>query len=240
MLTELLLKKLDIQKKNEVVSNVGVTGRKRFFSKLGFVFVGSTLIASQVCIPQSLANERLDAGVIPQSESEAFEIGTFYNFYEIDGTSIEQIKKEIVSKGPRDKSGTFWTGLTEWTLSWGYSYSREEHSCEISNPIKVIVRNKITLPKLSNPSNLVGVYLQKWTQFINALTLHEEKHSDIANKGGLRIWNMLKRFPAYPSCELLDESAYKEVNISIEEIQKAQILYDEKTDHGAKEGAILR
>ena len=104
----------------------------------------------------------------------------------------------------------YWA-YTDWYVKW-------TGSCETSVAITY------TLPKHKNVDKLDPTVRKKWLGMIDALTKHEQKHGQNAINAAQEI----------------EKTKCANGNAVIKKWNKADIDLDKRTDHGKKEGVVLK
>lgn len=82
-------------------------------------------------------------------------------YYDLDALSYEELKQQLLERGPPGPHGTM--GLTEWSVSWSWA-------CKVS------VRTHIILPRHIRPEGMNARQRQNWATFLVSLRLHERIH----------------------------------------------------------------
>jgi predicted secreted Zn-dependent protease len=104
----------------------------------------------------------------------------------------------------------YWA-YTDWYVKW-------TGSCQTSVDITY------TLPKHKNADKLDPVVRKKWLAMVDALTKHEHKHGQNAINAAQEI----------------EKTKCANGNAVIQKWNKADIDLDKRTDHGKKEGVVLK
>lgn len=84
------------------------------------------------------------------------------------------------------------------------------------------------------------VALQRsWDRFLTALTKHEEGHVEISIQHATALRNELAALTPEASCQELTAKFQDRANLAQARMDRAQADYDEKTQHGIKQGCVL-
>ncbi len=158
--------------------------------------------------------------------------------YDVQGETIEQILQSIQQNGIEESDGTVCAAHTEWNIHWDLQYfPKSESACGL-NSYKVSVDTEYQFPHLAtqNISSPVGF---QWQRFMEALTLHEKGHHDLGLQAASDIEGMFEHLGDFPNCKELELSANKEAQKIIRAYRKKEKIYDEETQHGKTQGAVL-
>jgi predicted secreted Zn-dependent protease len=138
-------------------------------------------------------------------------------FYIVTGSTASQIRNSLNQNRPGG-----YDGWTQWYFTWT--------GCR---PEGVGVDYTITVdfPQWEPPANPSSTLVQSWNRYINALALHEQGHVDLVMEAIPNFIDTLQNVP----CNEINVTA----NAMLAEINQANELYDEETDHGATQGAIF-
>ena len=101
------------------------------------------------------------------------------------------------------------------------------------------VSTTYTLPRWVDRSVGSSALQTRWDEFITALELHEEGHRDIAVEAAARIEQAIKTMGARGSCRELEQAANALGRSIVEDCQREQEEYDNRTGHGRTQGAIF-
>jgi predicted secreted Zn-dependent protease len=124
---------------------------------------------------------------------------------------------------------------THWRVTWHYTYSGFG-SCRI-NSLDVSIDIRFTFPRWVNPVGAPLDLVHDWNRFILALVRHEAGHVRLAEQAGNKILRSLPGFEA--PCDEFVAAADAVADSIIDRLREKQRLYDERTDHGATQGARL-
>ncbi len=160
-------------------------------------------------------------------------------YYAIQGSTAEELRSQINQNSPVDvRSSRRYAAYTEWEVSWYYRSNRKSHECSLNSPqINTAVR--MTLPRWTPPANAPAPLKTQWNRYLKALRLHEEGHQQHGIKAGQEILQILKQMPTFQSCQILASTANREADQIIKKYNQQDISYDQRTKHGAMQGAVF-
>ncbi len=136
---------------------------------------------------------------------------------------------------PISENGRKYHGYTKWNLRWNYRYkTNPAGQCQVSS-VTVTHTVMITLPELEPGSR----YAERFTRYIDALQAHEIGHMMISQDAGRRLERVMLSISPMSGCQALEQRLNQ---IGMEHVEQARQQgrdYDERTKHGATQGASL-
>jgi predicted secreted Zn-dependent protease len=158
------------------------------------------------------------------------------NTYAVTGATIREIRADLARKRPWKSE---LDGYTAWKVDWSYRTERTESGCRLQS-IDVRTEITITIPRWTPPADADPQTKANWATYIKGLLAHEDGHKRIALAAANEVRTRVKQVPAAATCRDLDASLKREANKAVEEFKRREKLYDERTDHGRKDGATFR
>lgn len=159
------------------------------------------------------------------------------NYYAVTGATPREIRFSIAQSRPW-KNRFNWDGYTDWKVTWRFQTSREEDGCRVADfrPGAVVTT---TLPRWTPPPGVAQEVKQAWQQYYVALLQHETVHGRYAQA---TVEEMNRKIPALPvlPCDQLAEKINQLANQIMDDYRRREKDYDQRTDHGALQGARLR
>jgi predicted secreted Zn-dependent protease len=149
--------------------------------------------------------------------------------YPVEGRNARIIRQNMNRVRPREASGEAFDALTTWQFS--SRWKTQGGQC-LPQTIEVKVTVGVTLPQLTHYDRLSRSDRQKWDRYFAALVQHETNHVRIAITGSQLMQEQLRQSA---SCEGL-EAVGREL---AEGVAQASRAYDDRTDHGKREGAVF-
>jgi len=160
------------------------------------------------------------------------------HYYEVRGSTLEELRKDVYSRGPYDKAkGQRFAGWTEWRIKWWFSRHNVPQGCAVG---KAVTETEVsyTLPRWVDADRASPEVQSTWKRFVEALTLHEEGHDQLARELAERLELAIQDLPPEPTCEELDIRVNELANRMILE-DREQEEYDRRTGHGHTQGAAF-
>jgi len=160
------------------------------------------------------------------------------NYYDVRGTTLEELRQDVFSRGPYDKeANTRFAGWAEWRIQWWFDRREVAGGCAVANA-STETHIEYTLPRWVDEDAAPPELRASWKRFIDALTEHEEGHGRLARELAEQIEFAIRSLPPEPTCEELDRKVNELANRLIRE-DKTQEAYDRETGHGETQGAAF-
>ena len=157
-------------------------------------------------------------------------------FYEVSGTSAQELRKELDRLGPVDGDGVRHDGHTRWFINWTYQLEPDVDGCEVRS-FETTLDITMTLPRWKKSKTAPGRLVRRWEQYIAALRLHENGHRDIALAAAEEIRRRFKGRRDADDCQSLAKALNRTAEIALGEYRRQEVVYDEQTQHGRTQGA---
>jgi predicted secreted Zn-dependent protease len=160
------------------------------------------------------------------------------NYYYVTGASIGEIHQSLARSRPwRDQSTL--DGLTDWRVQWRFQIADSGGECRLSS-FTTDTTITMTLPRWVRPTNTPLDVVTNWVRYINALTQHEVGHGRIGLAAAAEQQRRVPMAEADVNCNNLRNRINQLAQQIVDEHRRRDREYDERTRHGAGEGAILR
>lgn len=159
-------------------------------------------------------------------------------YYTIFGNTSAQIQAQLQSCAPRNSSGETFAGEAAYTLVWQYTSSITGNGLCTTSDVKVGLHTTMTLPAWSASKHATSGLASKWNVFINNLTHHENGHIALDKQYANILLNDLENYPA-TDCATLATAVQAKASAILADLNAANSSYDNHTDHGATQGAII-
>lgn len=167
-------------------------------------------------------------------------VSTKIIYYQITGSTIASLWKQINSYGPPDpKTGKRFSAYTHWLTNWYYYYQQKGDRCYITSAT-VTTNVEITLPQWKPNDRVQQSVKASWDGFLKALIVHENGHKQHGVSAGQEIARNLANLPPQPTCLALKALADRSSQLIVDKYARMDGEYDRATNHGVTQGAILR
>ncbi len=171
--------------------------------------------------------------------SPDFEVGynmeVDYSYYEVRGTTAEEIHRSLNEHGPRT-DGRLFFALTGVETSFRFRHVEDGPMCRFDD-VGLRAQVMMRLPKWTGRADADESVQDAWDSFLERLMRHEAQHVRIIESGTRKMYNALLDLRAH-SCSVLGTQA----NLKVQEMSQRQARenaqLDDRTGHGALEGAV--
>lgn len=159
-----------------------------------------------------------------------------FDHYAVEGRTVEEIRRDLFAKGPRDQLGRRRAARTDWSLAWRYACRPGPDACAVAQ-LETSSSITITLPSLR--SAVPRHVHSQWQAFRTALADHEDGHRRITLACRDELSRRLAQIGPARDCEQLqrelDATGYA-VNA---DCQAQHAAFDRETEHGVKLGSLF-
>ena len=134
------------------------------------------------------------------------------------------------------QNGQIFHAYTAWNIHWNFRWWEERDGrCRITSN-QTRLNAEITLPRLSTADTATR---RRFDLYLLALRAHEMEHVRIARDYAQRIDAGILRLPQMPSCAALTRAANALGDELLRQAVHAERDMDQRTAHGARQGASL-
>lgn len=134
--------------------------------------------------------------------------------------------------------GKQYDGITKWSLTWDYQLKRRGKVWIVVSRT-VLLDIKVVTPRWTDFQNAPGVLRTQWRIYRANLLRHEEGHVKIALRAAYAVDKYLGTCGASSSLEKLKSDIQKNTRGLLRQYRKIDRSYDQRTRHGASQGASL-
>lgn len=158
-------------------------------------------------------------------------------YYDVHGTTIDELRQEVYSQGPYDRTGKRFAGWAEWRIQWFFSHRQVPQGCAVG---KAVTETHIqyTLPRWVDEDAASPELRETWRRFVEALAEHEQGHGQLARELAAAIEDAIGSLPPEATCDDLGRKVDALAKRMIRE-DKSQESYDLATGHGRTQGAAF-
>ena len=160
-------------------------------------------------------------------------------YYQIYGNTASDLHTQIsqCAPGANGKSIAEYTGETSYSLTWQYSIAVTDTGCSLTDT-QVGLHITTALPFWQSTATATPGLDSHWQQFTQALTIHEHGHAQLdANYAGLLLQQL--NGLGNLDCGSAADTVQSTVNSVVQALNSANNTYDNQTNHGATQGAVL-
>jgi predicted secreted Zn-dependent protease len=139
--------------------------------------------------------------------------------------------------GASGSSEAEYTGETSYSLSWQYNTSVGNNGCTVTN-VQVGIHIATALPAWQSTTQAASGLAGRWQQFASALTTHEHGHAVLDANYAAALVQQLGTLGVM-NCNNITGTIQNTVDSTVRAMNTANDAYDQQTDHGATQGAVL-
>ncbi len=148
-------------------------------------------------------------------------------YYDIRGTTLEALGREIASKGPEGR----WWGTASTSVTYRYTTRQSPKGCSI-DAAHALIDTTVRLPRWVNRAEASAAVQDRWDSASRSLELHERGHVQISMTGAQEFERAMRELPEEAACETI-LAAVKRLNAALQNrLHERQTKYDAETDHG--------
>jgi predicted secreted Zn-dependent protease len=198
----------------------------------------NTVTAPQECIPAAYGlPTRINLLGQPSGLTQVVDATTHYQVF---GYTSAQIKTQLRQCAPTINAtdNASFAAETGSSLVWQYDTSNTLGVCTISN-VKVGLHLNMILPQWQPTESAESGLAGSWQSLMSGLTTHENGHVAIYQQYAQQLLSDLQSLPATDCAALVANVATKSAT-DVAALNAANQVYDEHTNHGVNQGAVLR
>ncbi|HET6925106.1 MAG TPA: DUF922 domain-containing protein [Candidatus Saccharimonadales bacterium] len=159
-------------------------------------------------------------------------------YYKVYGTTVHQAAAETAACAPLAQGTREYTGYTAYTLNWRYTFTPTAGgSCAIGDAA-VGLHIQTVVPDWADAQTAAVADQAAWRQFAQNLMNHEQGHGSLDRHFADELYAKLQTLSA-TDCATLSTQAASIARQYVADVAAANTNYDQMTDHGATQGAIL-
>ena len=148
-------------------------------------------------------------------------------YYDISGSTEKELRDQMNALAPVGPDGYHGDALTTWYIRWTWDgYGTDD--CDLRSA-KATYDIKVTMPRWNAPQDASPALIEKWNNYILALTAHEKVHVDNVIANLPVVINAIRR----ASCSTAEAKATE----ILSGIRSNDSNFDSQTNHGATQGA---
>lgn len=201
-------------------------------------FYVSPLLAGETNRSKDLQVAKNSADIFSRQNREEIprklRIDENYVFYDIEGTSIAELNQQMRQVGNKWNDGKTYAALTTWEIRYNYDTIEEGDNYSIKSVV-TDVSVVYHLPRIA----VASAAPELWETYMKNLKVHELGHKDISVKAADEINQTLAALGSFRSKTELEREANRLVKAKFKQLKELHIAYDDDTNHGIKQGAIL-
>ncbi len=147
------------------------------------------------------------------------------DYYQVGGTTLEQIDQEIKDKGPRIDGSVHAVAVANIKMTPDVSFIPTSNGCAVKRA-RIKVRVTVVLPRWKNRGNASKKLGQTWDSLDLYTRLHEATHVAIADKYARRLEKDLEAINIRRSCEEAGKLAKNIIANTMRKHEREQSSFD--------------
>lgn len=160
------------------------------------------------------------------------------NYYSVSGATLAELHRSLEQNRPQKDSTNSIHGWTDWRINWRYRFQETDDGCRLESfTTKTVIT--VTLPRWIPPTNATRTLRDTWVRYVNALQQHEFGHGRMALAAAGELHKRIKAIPHEALCDSLKQKIDDLCQRVVDEYKTRDKQYDERTNHGATQGARL-
>ncbi|MGA6150786.1 MULTISPECIES: DUF922 domain-containing Zn-dependent protease [unclassified Stenotrophomonas] len=164
--------------------------------------------------------------------------GLTIEYYDVQGTTLEQLRESLRTLGPVDDDGERHHGQVRWNLQWRYNYSTDRGGCRLTG-FTVQRSTTMQLPRWVDVDRVSPALRSDWERYSRALRLHEDGHVETGALAAAEIERRTAAVKRSPTCAALTATLDEIGKAVIQEFKARDVEYDATTGHGATQDAQI-
>lgn len=146
-------------------------------------------------------------------------------YYNVKGTSFEELDREIALHGPRVQGVGKAIASTRVRMAPDVRYSKNGNECRVTRA-KVSVIADVTLPRLSDRERVDGKLREAFSNIEEYAKLHEAVHVRIAEEHARMAEKEILAVKAHPDCKVIESRVTRAFNSVMQRHEKEQLAFD--------------
>lgn len=151
------------------------------------------------------------------------------DYYDVSGSTGQEIRDQLNALSSEDQNGVRGDAVTSWQIHWTWDGYGSE-TCDLGS-VTATYDIRVRFPRWKPPQDASHELIAKWNAYILALAEHEKVHVDNV------VANLPYVIKAIRGATCVTAEARAQDVLA--GIRQYDVSYDERTDHGATQGAIF-
>ena len=164
------------------------------------------------------------------SKSGGLDTKIIWNRYPVTGRDYASLVRSLSANGPKG-----FHGLANWDISYQYTTVPSGSMCRFDS-VRLSVKGEILMPEWTDEDAASPTLRQRWQEYYAALQQHEEGHVQLGNELAVLVQ---EKFLGYGdmACGQAKAIAQSEFDRLYNNTKNRDKEYDQRTQHGATQGA---
>ncbi|MEO3385741.1 DUF922 domain-containing protein [Mesorhizobium sp. CAU 1741] len=158
--------------------------------------------------------------------AHAASISKTYSYFQIGGTTLEEIEGELQRRGPHvESTGARHPGATRMEFSTRITYHERGGLCSVAKA-RVTVKAEMILPRWNRRRSADGDTRFVWDALSSDIRRHEESHITIAKNHARELEDALTDIFNYRGCDAAQQKAEATRASILAKHDRAQLEFD--------------
>lgn len=163
--------------------------------------------------------------------------GIDYQYYEVSGRNVQEVRDQLLEKGPVDLSGERRFAFAAWTLEWDWPVAPD--GTRQYSEIKVSCKAQVMLPRFRPSGESDELFNKSINETLEITKRHEMHHVRHAIEGAFLLQKAIVA-AAQEEKITKEKDANRIAFAVIDKVRAFDRTYDEMTHYGKTEGIWLR
>lgn len=156
--------------------------------------------------------------------------------YDVDGKDYGSLLRSLAVNGPKANDKSF-HGLAKWRVGYKYETKLSGRACKFSR-ITLTLDGEILIPVWRDEASAPAHLREHWGRYYAALKAHEEGHIQHGKELALRLREQFLGVGDF-ECNEVAALAQREFETTYNSLKNRDEEYDQRTQHGATQGAFF-
>lgn len=158
--------------------------------------------------------------------AEAASIVKSYSYFNIKGSTLEDLEKELAKRGPTMKdTGKRHPGATQMEFTSKVGYAEQKGTCRVARA-NVTVKVKVILPRWRARKGADSDTRLIWDTLSSDIKRHEESHVIIAKNHARELEDALDQLGSFKTCEAAQQRVQQVTERILSKHDAAQEKFD--------------
>lgn len=156
--------------------------------------------------------------------------------YPVHARADHSLREALNAATPILSEGKRFHGYTHWNVRWNFWWQQDAAGrCRITR-VATRLRTRIQMPELRSSTAAQQAQFRRYREALHA---HEQEHVEFGRKAAQAIDRGIAALPPAPDCPTLEQQANALGQRLLAEQAQQERAYDQRTRHGATQGALL-
>jgi predicted secreted Zn-dependent protease len=158
--------------------------------------------------------------------------------YSVTGSTLTELARQL-DRGVFDPNDeTYHAAFARWRVDWRYRYAASAEGCTLTSAT-VSVLLAFRVPEWHAPRYVDRAMVKTWNRFFAALWRHERGHVRNGLEAAGAIEQMLQAAGPFSTCREVEAAVDAAAERLLDRSRGRDRAYDERTEHGLSQGAVL-